>query len=101
MQLMCLKETGLEPMPLAAKEGLALLNGTQFMSSYAVWSPDKIKTTVCMGRCNWCTCLPKHFMAKDEPFKHPIHRVRPHKGQIATAQRILEPAARQRDTGNA
>jgi histidine ammonia-lyase len=30
------------------------------------------------------------FMAKDEPFKSPIHRVRPHKGQIATAARILK-----------
>ena len=29
------------------------------------------------------------FMAKDEPFRHSIHRVRPHKGQIETAQNIL------------
>jgi histidine ammonia-lyase len=30
------------------------------------------------------------FMAKDEPFRAPIHRVRPHKGQVATAHRILQ-----------
>ena len=29
-------------------------------------------------------------MAKDEPYKHPIHRVRPHKGQIDTAARMLQ-----------
>ncbi|MBS1772742.1 MAG: histidine ammonia-lyase [Bacteroidetes bacterium] len=83
-----LKEAGLEPIPLAAKEGLALLNGTQFMSSYAVWSLIKAKQLNA-----WADVIgalsADAFMAKDEPFKHPIHRVRPHKGQIATAQRIL------------
>src|SRR5690606_11871808 len=33
-----LKEKGISPLKLQAKEGLALLNGTQFMSAYAVWS---------------------------------------------------------------
>ena len=33
-----LQEAGIEPLVLAAKEGLALLNGTQFMSAYAIWS---------------------------------------------------------------
>ncbi len=83
-----LKETGLEPIPLAAKEGLALLNGTQFMSSHAVWCLIKSKQLSA-----WADVIgalsAEGFMAKDEPFKHPIHRVRPHKGQIATAQRIL------------
>ncbi len=83
-----LKETGLEPIPLAAKEGLALLNGTQFMSSHAVWCLIKSKQLSA-----WADVIgalsAEGFMAKDEPFQHPIHRVRPHKGQIATAQRIL------------
>lgn len=83
-----LKEAGLEPIPLAAKEGLALLNGTQFMSSHAVWCLIKSKQLSA-----WADVIgalsAEGFMAKDEPFQHPIHRVRPHKGQIATAQRIL------------
>lgn len=83
-----LKETGLEPIPLAAKEGLALLNGTQFMSSHAVWCLIKSRQLSA-----WADVIgalsAEGFMAKDEPFQHPIHRVRPHKGQIATAQRIL------------
>ncbi len=83
-----LQETGLQPIPLAAKEGLALLNGTQFMSSHAVWCLIKSKQLAA-----WADVIgalsADAFMAKDEPFKHPIHRVRPHKGQIATAQRIL------------
>ncbi len=32
-----LKQLGLEPIKLKSKEGLALLNGTQFMSAYGVW----------------------------------------------------------------
>jgi histidine ammonia-lyase len=84
-----LKEEGMEPMPLAAKEGLALLNGTQFMSSHAVWALIKAKQLN-----EWADVIgalsAEGFLAKDEPFKHPIHRVRPHKGQITTAQRILE-----------
>jgi histidine ammonia-lyase len=79
-----LQELGLEPMPLAAKEGLALLNGTQFMNSYAVWSllaADRLS--------NWGNAIAAlstdAFDAKDEPFCHAIHRVRPHQGQIDTA----------------
>lgn len=84
-----LNELGLEPMPLAAKEGLALLNGTQFMSSYASWS------LIAAQRLSaWADVIgalsADGYMAKDEPFKHPIHRIRPHKGQIETARRILE-----------
>lgn len=80
---------GLQPMSLAAKEGLALLNGTQFMSSYAVWCLLQAKKLL-----KWADVIgalsADGYMAKDEPFKHPIHRVRPHKGQIATAQNILQ-----------
>ncbi len=83
-----LKDAGLEPMPLAAKEGLALLNGTQFMSSYATWSLMAARRLM-----DWANVIgalsADAFMAKAEPFRHAIHRVRPHKGQITTAQKIL------------
>ncbi len=84
-----LQQAGLNPIPLAAKEGLALLNGTQFMSSYISWSLIAAKKLLV-----WADVIGSlsadAFMAKDEPFKHPIHRVRPHKGQIDTAERILK-----------
>ena len=84
-----LELVGLQPMQLAAKEGLALLNGTQFMSSYLVWCLMAAKRL--MAWADVITAMSADaFMAKDEPFKSPIHRVRPHKGQIATAARILE-----------
>ena len=84
-----LAAVGLKPMSLAAKEGLALLNGTQFMSSYITWSLTAAKRLLV-----WADVIgalsADAFMAKDEPFKHPIHRVRPHKGQVATAERMLQ-----------
>lgn len=87
--LTALEREGLKPIPLAAKEGLALLNGTQFMSSYMTWCLAKAKKLLV-----WADVIgalsADAFMAKDEPFRSPIHRVRPHKGQIDTAARILE-----------
>lgn len=79
-----MQELELEPMPLAAKEGLALLNGTQFMNAYAVWS------LIAAGRLsNWSNAIAAlstdAFDAKTEPFRHAIQRVRPHQGQIDTA----------------
>jgi len=84
-----LTECGLEPIPLTAKEGLALLNGTQFMSSYAVWnllSAQRLSL--------WADVIAAMsadaFLAKEEPFHAAIHRVRPHKGQVATAKQMRE-----------
>jgi histidine ammonia-lyase len=83
-----LAQIGLEPLPLSAKEGLALLNGTQFMNSYALWALLASKRLLV-----WADVIgalsADGFLAKDQPFQHPIHRVRPHKGQIDTARRIL------------
>ncbi len=80
-----LQEAGLAPMQLAAKEGLALLNGTQFMSAYAVWSLRASARLM-----DWAAAISAlsadAFDVKGEPFSHPIHRVRPHAGQIAAAQ---------------
>ncbi len=80
-------EMGMEPLALAAKEGLALLNGTQFMSAYAVH--NMIAGQRLMQWADIISALSADaFMVKAEPFKHSIHRVRPHKGQVETAHRI-------------
>ncbi len=84
-----LQQAGLQPIKLAAKEGLALLNGTQFMSAYTTWSLMEAKRLLV-----WADVVAAMsadgFMAKDEPFKSPIHRVRPHKGQVDTAAHMLK-----------
>lgn len=84
-----LTETGLEPIPLAAKEGLALLNGTQFMSSYGTWA--LMASNRLYAWANVIGALSTDaYHSKSDPFKHPIHRVRPHKGQVGTAQHLME-----------
>jgi len=83
-----LQELGLEPLTLAAKEGLALLNGTQFMSSYAAWS--LLAAERLMGWAAAISALSAEgFDAKAEPFREAIHRVRPHQGQLETARLML------------
>ena len=84
-----LNELELEPIPLAAKEGLALLNGTQFMSSYGTWA--LIKSHQLYTWANIISAMSNDgYHAKHDPYKHPIHRVRPHAGQVSTAQHMLE-----------
>jgi histidine ammonia-lyase len=84
-----LKQYHLEPLKLHAKEGLALLNGTQFMSSYATWALLQAQRLQ-----RWADVIAalslEAFDGKAEPFSHPIHRVRPHAGQIETAAAIRE-----------
>lgn len=77
-------ENQMQPLPLAAKEGLALLNGTQFMSSYAVYS--LITANRLLAWADGIGALSGDaFFIKSDPFSASLHRVRPHKGQIATA----------------
>jgi histidine ammonia-lyase len=84
-----LQELGLEPLSLGAKEGLALLNGTQFMSSYATWA--LIASERLMAWAAAISALSAEaFSVKDEPFRHAIHRVRPHRGQIDVAAQMLK-----------
>ncbi len=79
-----LNNQSLQPLTLHAKEGLALLNGTQFMSAYAAWSLIKTQRLI-----KWADALAalsiEAFDCKSEPFTHAIHRVRPHQGQVDTA----------------
>ena len=84
-----LGELGLTPIELASKEGLALLNGTQFMSAYGVWA------VIRAGRLSeWADRIgalsPDAFDGRIEPFAEAVHRIRPHAGQLATARRFRE-----------
>ena len=74
---------------LKSKEGLALLNGTQFMSAYAVWCILKAQKLSFLADLIMSVSL-EAFDGRIEPFFAPIHEVRPHKGQIETASNIRE-----------
>lgn len=80
---------GWEPIVLKSKEGLALLNGTQFMSSYGVFILLKSCKLSYLADLIGTVSL-EGFDGRIEPFNELIHYIRPHKGQVVTAQRISE-----------
>ena len=80
-------EKGWQPIELQSKEGLALLNGTQFMSSYAVWSLLKARRLSRQADMILSLSLDA-FDGRIEPFYEALHMVRPHKGQLETAAAV-------------
>lgn len=78
-----------KPIVLASKEGLALLNGTQNMSAFAVWALLQAQRL-----SDWADTIAAMsldaFDGRIEPFTHAVHVVRPHLGQIETAKRMRE-----------
>lgn len=80
---------GWEPLTLQSKEGLALLNGTQFMASYGVWSLDKAERLSAQADEIAAMSL-EAFDGRIDPFADNVHQVRPHNGQIVTARRMRE-----------
>lgn len=81
------KELNWEPITLRSKEGLALLNGTQFMSAYGVYG--LLKTFRLSQLADIISALSlEAFDGRIEPFNDLVHQIRFHKGQIKTAERI-------------
>lgn len=81
------RKFGWESITLKSKEGLALLNGTQFMSSYAVWLLLKAEKLSWLADIIGTVSL-EAFDGRIEPFNLNVHLVRPHAGQILTATHI-------------
>ena len=79
---------GWEPITLKSKEGLALLNGTQFMSSYGVWLLLKARNLAYLSDVVAAISLDA-YDGRIEPFDLSVHLVRPHIGQLTTASHIM------------
>ncbi|HLW41623.1 MAG TPA: histidine ammonia-lyase, partial [Flavobacterium sp.] len=73
-----------EMITLKSKEGLALLNGTQFMSAYGAYILLKAKKLSYLADVIGAVSL-EGFDGRLDPFNKLIHLVRPHKGQVTTA----------------
>ncbi|QJW95024.1 histidine ammonia-lyase [Frigoriglobus tundricola] len=82
-----LRAHDLPPVPLAAKDGLALINGTQLMAAYGAWVLER------------CSRLVDHFdlaaamslealQGSIKPFDARVHAVRPHPGHGAVAANV-------------
>ena len=84
-----LKEMNWQPIQLGSKEGLALLNGTQNMSAFAVWSLIQSARLSDWADRIAAMSLDAYYGLLS-PFTKAVHVVRPHKGQLDTAARMLE-----------
>jgi histidine ammonia-lyase len=84
-----LAEMGWKPIELQSKEGLALLNGTQFMSAYGVYCCLRVFKLSKLADMIAAISLDA-FDGKLEPFHELVQNIRPYKGQIETARRIRQ-----------
>lgn len=84
-----LNQLDFEPIKLEAKEGLALLNGTQFMSAYGIFSLIKSHKLSYLSDLISCISIDA-FNCNMSPFDPLVHLVRPHRGQVKTAERVLD-----------
>lgn len=82
-----LKQFGWEPLELQSKEGLALLNGTQFMSAHAVYILLKANKLAKLADITASISI-EAYNCRIDPFLEQIHTIRPHAGQIETARNI-------------
>jgi len=82
-----LKRFSWEPIDLQSKEGLALLNGTQFMSAYGVHLCLRVFKLSKLADIIGAISLDA-FDGRIEPFHKLIQEIRPHQGQIKTAARV-------------
>jgi len=82
-----LEEMGWNPVELQSKEGLALLNGTQFMSAYGVYLCLRVFKLSRLADIIGALSLDA-FDGRIEPFHELVQQIRPHQGQIDTAARI-------------
>lgn len=82
-----LEHFGWQPIELRSKEGLALLNGTQFMSAYGIYALFEARKYSYLADVIASISLDA-YNGSLEPFFDLVHLVRPHNGQISTARRV-------------
>src|SRR5690606_29081845 len=82
-----LKHFKWDAIKLQSKEGLALLNGTQFMAAYGTHILIRASKYSYLADLIGAISL-EAFDGRKEPFNELIHLIRPHKGQVVTAARM-------------
>jgi histidine ammonia-lyase len=82
-----LQQLGWAPIQLQSKEGLALINGTQFMSAYGMYCLKKAEHLLQMADMISALSFDA-FDCISEPLHPSIHAVRAHKGQVDTAEKL-------------
>lgn len=80
---------GWKPLRLKSKEGLALLNGTQFMGAYGIYTMDLAENISPAADVAAAISL-EAYDGKPDPFFENIHSIRKHHGQMLTAGMIMK-----------
>ncbi|NMB82491.1 MAG: histidine ammonia-lyase [Ignavibacteria bacterium] len=83
-----LKKFGLNPVKLTAKEGLALINGTQMMTAYGAYICIQAKKLIKLADISGALSH-EALRATDRAFDPRVHKLRPYPGQIDSAKNIL------------
>jgi histidine ammonia-lyase len=78
---------GLAPLALAAKEGLALVNGTQGMLAIGILAADRLARLATTADVVAAMSV-EASLGTDAPFDERLHRLRPHPGQVASAANL-------------
>ena len=82
-----MKKHRLKPLALSAKEGLALINGTQMMTAFAALISHRAKQLCTLADVAAAMSV-EALKGSDTPFDERIHRLRPFKGQRETAKNL-------------
>ncbi len=81
------QKTGLKPLDLGPKEGLALINGTQFIAAHAVMVLDTLHS--CLSQADIIgAMMVEGLQGSIKPFYKELHALRPYKGTVHVAKRI-------------
>jgi len=81
------KKENLHPIILGPKEGLALINGTQFITSYAIAITEKFQT--CLDTADIIGAMSlEGVLGSSKPFDKELHQLRPYKGSMHVAYRL-------------
>jgi len=82
-----LQAEGMKSLELAPKEGLALINGTQFISSFAIMILQKLHR--CLSQSDFIAAIMlEGLLGSAQPFMFQLHQLRPHRGSQHVAARI-------------
>jgi histidine ammonia-lyase len=82
-----LKKYNLEPLTLMAKEGLGLINGTQFILAHAILGLKKMEYVLDLADVTGAMTL-EGYSGNVSPFKEELHLIRPFKGNLKVAERM-------------
>jgi histidine ammonia-lyase len=85
--LVILKKFNKKPLKLGPKEGLALINGTQFITAYSVWAVDRFKN--CLDHADIIGAMTlEALLGSVRPFLKDLHAIRPYRGTMYVAYRL-------------